>query len=76
MWCCALFGCTDVEIDNLKVVGQWRYNSDGIDVVNCSRVRVKDCFVRSFDDALVVKGLTQNSGEPETVFIGDRRSRT
>ena len=72
MWCCALFGCTDVEIDNVKIVGLWRYNADGIDVVNSSRVRVKDCFVRSFDDALVVKGLTQNSGEPETVFIGDR----
>ena len=53
MWCCALFGCTDVEIDNVKIVGQWRYNSDGIDVVNSSRVRVRNCFVRSFDDALV-----------------------
>lgn len=72
MWCCTFFGCDSVEVDNVKIVGQWRYNSDGIDVVNSSRVRVRNCFVRSFDDALVVKGLTQNSGEPETVFIGDR----
>lgn len=72
MWCCALFGCTDVEIDNVKIVGLWRYNADGIDVVNSSNVRVSDCFIRSFDDALAVKGLTQNSGEPETIFVGDR----
>lgn len=72
MWCCSLFGCTDVNINNVKIVGQWRYNADGIDVANCSNVQVSDCFVRSFDDALAVKGMLQNNGEPETVFIGDQ----
>ena len=70
MWCCTFFGCDSVEVDNVKIVGQWRYNSDGIDVVNSSRVRVRNCFVRSFDDALVVKGMKRNLGEPEPIEIG------
>ena len=48
-------GSRDVELDNVKIVGNWRYNSDGINVQASSRVRVRDCFVRSFDDCLVVR---------------------
>ena len=25
-------GCRNVEIDNIKIIGQWRYNSDGVDL--------------------------------------------
>lgn len=70
MWCLTFFGCTDVTVDNVKIVGLWRYNSDGIDVVNSSYVTVKDCFVRSYDDALAVKGMRLNLGEPEPMEIG------
>ena len=49
-------GSRHVTIDGVKVVGQWRYNSDGIDISASSDVKVKDCFVRSFDDCLVVLG--------------------
>ena len=49
-------GSRNVVIDNVKIVGQWRYNSDGIDVSASSDVVVKNCFVRSFDDCLVVLG--------------------
>jgi len=57
VWCCALFGCSRVTISNVKLVGLWRYNADGIDVCNSQDVVVSDSFVRAFDDALVVKGL-------------------
>ncbi len=57
VWCCSLFGCRDVTISNVKLVGLWRYNADGIDVCNSQNVQVRDCFVRAFDDALVIKGL-------------------
>jgi hypothetical protein len=62
VWCCSLFGCRDVTISGLKLVGLWRYNADGIDVCNSSNVTVEDCFVRAFDDALVVKGLKFGKG--------------
>jgi hypothetical protein len=57
VWCCSVFGCRDVTIDDVKLVGLWRYNADGIDVCNSQDVEVRNCFVRAFDDALVIKGL-------------------
>jgi hypothetical protein len=57
VWCCSLFGCRDVTVADVKLVGLWRYNADGIDVCNSQDVEVRDCFVRAFDDALVIKGL-------------------
>ncbi len=69
VWCCTLFGCRDVTISQLKLVGLWRYNADGIDVCNSQDVTVTDCFVRAFDDALVIKGLKprQNSFDDRPV---------
>ena len=48
-------GSSDVEIDNLKIVGNWRYNSDGINVQASSFVRIHDSFLRTFDDCLVAR---------------------
>jgi hypothetical protein len=63
VWCCSLFGCRDVEIARLKLVGLWRYNADGIDICNSQKVRVRDCFVRAFDDCIVLKGLKWRGGK-------------
>ncbi|HPU86487.1 MAG TPA: glycosyl hydrolase family 28 protein [Candidatus Latescibacteria bacterium] len=51
-----LWGCDDVEIRNLKIIGSWRFNTDGIDFHNCRRCHVTDCFVRTFDDSICFKG--------------------
>ena len=53
-----LWGCEDVAIDNVKIVGQWRFNTDGIDLHNCRRVRVRDVFARTFDDTFCFKAQT------------------
>lgn len=57
IWCVNLFGCESVTIDNIKVFGQWRYNTDGIDIVNSRNVRIANSFVHSFDDTVTVKGI-------------------
>lgn len=46
----------NVTIDNVKIIGQWRYNSDGIDICTSKNVTVRNCFVRSFDDCIVARG--------------------
>ncbi len=65
IWCVNVFRCTDVHIKDLHVFGQWRYNTDGIDVVNSKRIHIENSFVHSFDDTIVLKGLdnydTQNN---------------
>lgn len=50
-------GCENLYIDNIKIIGCWRYNSDGIDLINCRHGIVKNCFVRSFDDSICLKGF-------------------
>lgn len=63
IWCVNLFHCFDVSIDAINVFGQWRYNTDGIDIVNSQRVTVKNSFVHSFDDTITVKGIERYSYE-------------
>ena len=49
--------CRDLHIHNVKLIGNWRYNSDGIDMHNCRDVLIENCFLRTFDDCLCVKGM-------------------
>ena len=49
--------CENILIDNVKTIGMWRYNSDGIDIFNSSNVIVKNTFLRNFDDCMVIKGI-------------------
>lgn len=54
-WNCIVRGeSRHITVDNIKVIGAWRYNSDGVDVAGCEDVTVRNCFVRSFDDCAVV----------------------
>lgn len=54
-WTVNLLKCKDAAIDNVKIVSA-RSNSDGFTFQNCQNITVKNCFVRSWDDSLVVKG--------------------
>ena len=47
--------CKNVEIDNLKFIGYWRYNSDGIDLWNSENIVMKNCFIRAYDDSIIVR---------------------
>jgi len=49
--------CENLTIDNIKIIGNWRYNSDGVDFFNCRNCVLKNSFVRSFDDSVVLKGM-------------------
>lgn len=57
-------GCRNIVFDNVKTVGQWRYNADGIDICGCEDVVVKNSFIRSFDDSFVVRdgGISSDKG--------------
>ncbi len=53
-WCFNMYFCTDFTIDNCKVISS-RSNGDGISIQSCKRAEIRNCFVRSWDDSLVVK---------------------
>lgn len=50
-------GCQNLTIKNVKIIGCWRYNSDGIDMHNCVDVLIYNCFLRTFDDSICIKGF-------------------
>lgn len=54
-WTLNLYKCENVTVEDVKIIGA-RSNSDGITIQSCKHVHVTDCFVRSWDDSLVVKG--------------------
>lgn len=56
-WSVALADCSHARLSNLKLVGLWRYNADGIDLINSRNVRIEDCFIRAFDDNIALKGI-------------------
>lgn len=56
-WCVTAFGCDNVEFNGIKVFGQWKYNTDGIDIMNSQNVKIINSFIHSFDDTIVLKGL-------------------
>lgn len=64
----SLFDCENILIDGVKIVGQWRYNTDGIDLVNCKNAMVKNTFIRSFDDGIAIKAIYDHD-VCENIFV-------
>lgn len=63
LWTVSLRDCKDVHIDNIKLFGH-RANADGIDITSSIDVLVENCFLRTWDDLIVVKtlkGVTQDA---------------
>ena len=63
-WCVEAFRSSDLVFDRVKVTGAWRYNTDGIDICNSQRVVIRDCYVHSFDDSIVLKGIPEDRDRP------------
>ncbi len=69
-WNIYLDGCKDVKINNIKIIGQWRYNADGCDFCNCTNGMIQNSYLRTFDDCITVKGFKLNSSLPvHNIFV-------
>lgn len=60
-WCVNLYNCSNVSIDGIKLISA-RPNGDGITVQSCQNVLVKNSFIRTWDDSLVIKNYATESG--------------
>ena len=54
--------CNNMSITNIKEIGMWRYNTDGIHLKNCQNMIIDKCFLRNFDDGLVVNAYPNHRG--------------
>jgi len=59
-WVCQAFDSEKGLIDGIKIISS-RPNGDGITLQSCKDYEVRNCFVRTWDDSLVVKNYDRNS---------------
>ncbi len=52
----AAYDCEELHVESVKIIGCWRYNTDGINLHNCRHCSIRHCFLRTYDDAICVKG--------------------
>lgn len=73
-WAYNLYFSNNINIKNTKIISS-RSNGDGISVQSCKNVDADSCFVRSWDDSLVVKNYvnwrTQAEGETSSVHFSN-----
>lgn len=65
VWTIPVKNSRNVDINNVKLLG-YRANSDGVDICNSSNVTVRNSFIRTLDDLIVVK-TTLGGGKCENV---------
>ena len=54
--------CDGLVIENIRVNSTAYWNNDGIDITDCTKVRVADCDVNSDDDGICLKSEYGGSG--------------
>jgi hypothetical protein len=67
-WTAISTNCDSITYNNIKLIGSWRYNADGIDIVNSKNVTVRNSFIRTFDDNIVIKGLNGAYNKPYNII--------
>ena len=65
VWTLPVRNSSDVDINNVKILG-YRANSDGVDICNSRNVTVRNCFIRTLDDLIVIK-TTAEGGRSEHI---------
>lgn len=62
-WCLHPVMCTDMIIDNIKVMNpEYGQNGDALDVESCNRVIIKDCMFDAGDDGICMKSGKDKAG--------------
>lgn len=67
-WSIRLKKSRDIVVDNIKQIS-WILNSDGLDICNCHRVKVTNCFFRNYDDCITIKNQERARMGCEDVLI-------
>lgn len=63
--------CEGLTLDSLRVESDAYWNNDGIDVVDCKKVRITHCYVNAADDGICLKSQNGRDNWCEDVYIAD-----
>ena len=61
-WCYNMYFCDGITINDIKIISS-RHNGDGISLQSCKNAYVSDCFLRTWDDSLVVKNYPNRNNK-------------
>lgn len=70
-WTFVTWNCDGVVIDNIKICGSRMINDDALDLVNTQNATVRNCFFRTQDDSIAIKGLAKMTRPCENILIED-----
>ena len=68
-WTIVPVNSEDITVTNVKLCGGRVQNDDGINPCNSRRVHISDCFLRTDDDCIAIKGLDNNFGNCEDITV-------
>lgn len=68
-WSMVIRRSRNILVDNMKVVGGRAQNDDGINPVNSQDVHITNCFIRTDDDCMALKGMDDNSFNVERITV-------
>lgn len=64
-WTIPIQSSDNIHVDNIKIIG-WRGNADGVDISNSRDALIENCFMRTLDDAVVIKSF-EGRGEVKNI---------
>lgn len=68
-WTAVTWNCRGVLIDGLKICGSRMINDDALDLVNSQDVIVRNCFFRTQDDSIAIKGIDASKLPCENILV-------
>ncbi len=68
-WTVGIENSEYVSIDNVKICGGRLFNDDGIDPINSRHVYIRDCFLRTDDDCIALKGMRREWGDLDDIRV-------
>ena len=57
-WLSHYLACENVTISGISIHAVLQWNCDGIDIDSCQDVRISNCSINTYDDAIVLKATT------------------
>lgn len=71
VWTIVSKASENVTISNVKLCNGRVWNDDGINPCNSRHVLIKNCFIRSDDDCVALKGLEHDWGDVDDIRVED-----